>query len=351
MIDRKTDVPGWRNPRAAHFSGWRSNLRKLHQLYGIKVGQAIARRHGGSLEEFPPILQLQTKSGCNASCAFCPQRKIKDLFPPAELSDALWAKILDECEGEANLHAIGFVCQNEPTTDPRLFERIRSFRDRFPDRVMTFMVTNGTNLDPPTVETLLASGLDAMHVSVNGYGKEDFEAVNEGKSWDRFQANLRHLFAQDLSDLAVMVSFVRNRAYQKEFEKAVAAWRARGIKVFVHGINNRGGLVDDYEEKWAIPLESESWGKRMQKRFMKWFLGCCPYPFIQMSVLADGQCIVCTHDWSRHTVVGNLNEQTIREVWNGPEMCKARMNLLEGRAKDNGACSDCDVFENATFAE
>ena len=340
--------PGWANPRAQPFVGSNIHYTRIHQLYGIKVGQWRARWNNGDLLDFPPIIQLQTMSGCNANCVFCPQQQIKDMFPEETISDELFEKIVAQCAEEPNFHGMGFVLQNEPMRDPKIFDHIRHFRNTVHTNAMTFMVTNGTLLIPENQEKLLECGIDAMHISCNGYGKEDFEAINEGKSWDEFKKNLESFLERDLARTAVMMSFVRSSLYREELDKAIAYWRERGFHCFVHGINNRGGLVEDYE-KFEIKMESEPFGKRMQKHFMKWFIGCCPYPFIQMSVLASGKVLICTHDWSRKQIIGDLNEQTVREVWNGPVMKEIRMKLLSGRDNEVPSCECCDVYHNATF--
>lgn len=340
---------GWANPRAKPFVGGRVHLTKLYQLYGAKIGQFRARRNQGSLLGFPPILQLQTKSGCNASCVFCPQKKIRGIFPEVAMSDGLFHKIVEQCAETADLHGVGFVLQNEPLTDPSLFDKIRYFRRHVKTKAMTFITTNGTLLAPQVVDVLLDSGLDAMHISCNGFGKEDFEAINQGKSWEVFRENIEKLFLRDLSKIAVMMSFVRSNLYKEDLEKAIRYWRSRGIHCFIHGINNRGGIVDDYG-KYARPMEKEKFSVRARKRAVKGFLRCCPYPFLQMSVLASGKCLICTHDWGRRQVIGDLNEQTVTEVWNGPMMRDLRLRLLAGRAGSIPSCKHCDVFENAAFA-
>jgi len=339
---------GWANPRAAPFVGGRYRWTQLLELYGAKVGQRRARQNGGSLLDFPPILQVQTKSGCNGECVICPQRKIREMFPEAVMSEALFCRIVRQCAGEKNLRGVGFVLQNEPLTDPALFEKIRYFRERADSRAMAFIVTNMILLTPDVVPVLLDSGLDALHITCNGFQRRDWEAINRGKSWDVFRANLDHFLGQDLSRIAVMLSFVRNNLYRDELKKAVRYWKARGLRCFVHGINNRGGLVDDYE-KFARPVDREPLPARLRKTLVKRFLGCCPYPFLQMSVLAEGGVLICTHDWSRKQMIGDLSRQSIREVWNGPVMRDIRLKHLSGRAKEIPSCERCDVFENVAF--
>ncbi len=174
--------------------------------------------------------------------------------------------------------AVGFVLQNEPLTDPALADKIRLFRERVPDRVTAFIVTNGTLLDSPTARALLDSGLDAMHITCNGYAREDWEAINRGKSWDDFRENLEGFLAQDLSRLAVMMSFVRTNLYRQELGRAVRHWSSRGFFCFIHGVNNRGGLVDDYET-FARPAAEEPLGLRLRKRAVKKVPAMLPLPF------------------------------------------------------------------------
>jgi hypothetical protein len=348
-LGRQIRVSGSANPRSRPFRAGHLTLTRLHQLYGAKVGQLRAKRNAGSLAGFPPILQLQTRSGCNASCAICPQRTLRGVFPDASITDSLFAGIVEQCASEPGLRGVGFVLQNEPLTDPMLFDRIRHFRERVRTRAMTFIVTNGTLLTPGAADELLACGLDALHISCNGFHRDDYESLNEGKSWDMFRSNVDRFLARDLSGTAVMMSFVRTKKFGDQCERAIAEWRKRGVPCFVHGINNRGGLVEDYGE-YARPVAAERLGVRLRKGMVKALLGCCPYPFLQMSVLATGQVLICTHDWGRRQIVGDLNVASIREVWNGPAMRRLRLMHLAGEAGEIPTCRDCDVFENAAFA-
>jgi len=339
---------GWANPRAKPFVGGRASLTRFNQLYGALITQSQAKRKRGYVSEFPSILQFQTQTGCNSSCAYCPQKKIRDMFPEASMSDVLFRKIVDQCSKYPQLRGVGFVLHNEPLLDPTLFEKIRYFRSCVESKAMTFLVTNGTLLSPEVADSLLKSGLDALHISCNGFGKEDFEAINQGKSWENFKNNLENFLTRDLSQIAVMLSFVRSNLYRKELEKAIRYWRSRGVPCYIHGINNRGGLVENYES-YARPLNHEKFSIRLRKKGIKSLLRGCPYPFLQMSVLANGQVLICTHDWGRRQIIGDLNELSIQEVWDGPKMREIRLKHLSSRYKSIPSCRDCDVFENAAF--
>ena len=347
-MKKNTQPSGWANPRAKPFVGRRASLTKIYQLYGALVTQRRAKKNKGSLDDFPSIVQIQTKTGCNSSCVYCPQKKIKEMFSEASMSEALFVKIVDQCRNNPTIRGVSFVLHNEPLSDPSLFEKIRYFRGQVKSKAMAFLATNGTLLTTDVADSLMKSGLDVLHISCNGFGKEDFEAINQGKSWDIFKRNLEEFLSRDLSHIAVMLSFVRSSLYREEMEKAIRYWRSRGLSCYIHGINNRGGLVDNYES-FARPLKDEKLATRLRKRSIKSLLRGCPYPFLQMSVLATGQVLICTHDWGRRQIIGDLNEKSILEVWNGALMREIRLKHLSNRYKEIPSCKDCDVFDNAAF--
>lgn len=348
-MNNKGKESGWANPRARPFVGNRVFLTKLRQLTGARYGQYRAGKNQGAAGAFPPILQIQTKTGCNADCIFCPQRKIGGMFPDNVMSDALFHSIVTQCSGRSDLYGIGFTLQNEPLTDPGIFKKIRYFRDHVQTRAMTFLVTNGTLLTPLMADELLDSGLDALHISCNGFGKEQFESINKGKSWDTFMENIDHFISRDLSKTAVMISIVRSGLFPEEQDKTIEYWRSRGLQCYIHGINNRAGSVDNYE-LYARPMKKEKSFVKLRKKLVKTFLRCCPYPFLQMSVLANGESVICTHDWQRRQTIGDLSQKSISEIWNGPAMRDYRLLLLAGKTEKLSSCSKCDVYENASFA-
>ncbi|HYK21011.1 MAG TPA: SPASM domain-containing protein [Pyrinomonadaceae bacterium] len=69
-------------------------------------------------------------------------------------------------------------------------------------------------------------------------------------------------------------------------------------------------------------MNSNSNSTQPEKRF-------CPKPFNFLSIHADGTGWVCCHDWLS-TPIGNLNENTLSEVWNSETSQKIRASILDG---------------------
>lgn len=340
--------PGHRNPRVVDTY---SLITKLYLLGSVMRRMAESRFRGkGARDRFPGTLQVQTRSGCNAHCLLCPQDAVSKMFPEETMERALFERIARDAASDPRLLGFAPVLQNEPLRDADLPGKIRYFQALNKTNVIVFIATNGMLLVPETVRALLESGLDMMHISVNGYQREDFETLNRGKDFGVFTANLEYLLQQDLSKLGIHLTFIMNARYANEMWAAVRHYRARGLKVHVHGISNRGGLVDaKLVEEYRSTSSAESLRHRLLKPLAKRLLPCCPYPFFQCSVLASGKVLLCTHDWSRKTIVGDLTTQSIHEVWNGEALTEIRQLFLRGRMKEVPACTHCNVYDELGF--
>ena len=67
----------------------------------------------------------------------------------------------------------------------------------------------------------------------------------------------------------------------------------------------------------------------------------CSAPFKGLAVNFDGQVSVCCVDWSYLTIVGDVNKENLRDIWNGKALRDFRLTQLEGRREELEACATC----------
>ena len=70
-------------------------------------------------------------------------------------------------------------------------------------------------------------------------------------------------------------------------------------------------------------------------------LPVCLAPFGSMCVLADGRVVLCCQDWVHEETYGDLNVQSLPEVWNGDRMNEARYLLWAHRPEAIALCRQC----------
>jgi radical SAM protein with 4Fe4S-binding SPASM domain len=62
-----------------------------------------------------------------------------------------------------------------------------------------------------------------------------------------------------------------------------------------------------------------------------------------MVVYWDGKVGLCNHDWNNQTFLGDLNVETVREVWTGECYGKVQDLHARGCRKEVPSCSKCDL--------
>lgn len=55
----------------------------------------------------------------------------------------------------------------------------------------------------------------------------------------------------------------------------------------------------------------------------------------------DGIVTVCCADWKRRLVIGDLNYESMKEIWNGQKLHHLWMEFAAGRKNDCEACRKC----------
>ena len=56
----------------------------------------------------------------------------------------------------------------------------------------------------------------------------------------------------------------------------------------------------------------------------------------------DGSVIVCSNDWLKDYIVGNIEKENLFDIWDSDKFTFLRKKLIAGDRKI-GSCSRCDV--------
>jgi radical SAM protein with 4Fe4S-binding SPASM domain len=267
----------------------------------------------------PPFaLQVELVEGCNLRCSFCGLNGIRDpLGAGANLlkymrpgTAGMLIKRLNE---ERWLPRIEFAMHGEPSLHPVFHEVVHMFRYRLPAAAHLMMTSNGAGfLRDPTVT------IDEVLLDLNVLALDAYESVNiVPRILERYQG--RHHVWHYPRDRAANP---HRRREPQDHDLVVV----QDISVATRGthasINNHCGC--------GAPPNDEAQGKR------------CAKPFREMSVRWDGSVAICCNDWRGVLPVGNINDNTLDEIWNHPIMRAARRHLYHG-LRTYTPCQGCDA--------
>src|SRR6185503_2331134 len=265
----------------------------------------------------PEIVQIESTNICNAKCVFCPR---DDMERRQGIMDmALFKRVVDEC-AELGIEHVRMHNYGEPFVDRQLVEKVRYAKQRGIPQVG--MISNGSLITEAAARGMIEAGLDAINVSLDASGKETFEKTRLGLKYDKVIANVERLLAlRDAAGTArpkLILSFVRQNNSEDE-QAFIEHWRTIADKIHVTDLHN-----------WAGTLNTES-----DVNYP------CYRPWLTFTVLWDGRVSLCCADFDGKTILGDLNTQSIAEIWNAESYRNTRRQHLESGGPD--VCRACDL--------
>ena len=324
-------------------------------------------------EHDPVCLYLETTNRCNLLCTTCP-RTYEELEPPADMSWQLFCSIVDQIPNLARavLHGVG-----EPMLVKNLPRMVRYLKDR---GTYVLFNTNGTVLNEKNGRALIEAELDELRVSFDAANAESYKAIRGKNYFNRILKNVRAFrdlqereghgkprvsawltglretveqlpeFVRVAAEAGVrevylqrLVFFEENaigmaRADQALYEhlsreeashlhRATAIAASLGITFSASGAASEPGMSlrrDDTGSPWSL----------------------CRRPWTVMYITANGRALPCciapfSQRGYENYMLGDVTQQTLREIWQGPAYQAFRRALQSDRPP--GACANCGL--------
>jgi len=295
------------------------------------------QREQGRLEDagdFPKVILLDTVSHCNLRCSMCVHGEMtrkKGVMPWD-----LFTKIIDEIARENKNARVWMVFFGEPFilkgTKPSIFEMISYAKSRgLTDVVVN---SNANLLDEEASVKLIASGLDAIYFGVDAFSPETYAKVRVGGNYERAVNNIKTLLRlqkeKNASKPLVHVQFVEMDVNQHEKEEFIRFWNEQGAIVKIRPKVSWAGLIDapnlvlSNEERWP-----------------------CYWAMQSMSITDTGKAVTCAVDLDARFIAGDVNTQTLKEVWNGKLKELRELHLSKKFGDLPAICRDCRDWQSA----
>ncbi len=281
--------------------------------------------------DLPRALGIETVGRCNATCGFCPHSELERnrLEMPEELFEKI-LRDLAEFPRDWPLRVYPNMV-NEPFMDKRIFERLAGIQDVLPNAVITAF-TNFNVLPKGWKKKIAGVRNLNVNVSFNAAEAEEYKAVM-GIDFERTVKNLRDLMAlnretgllkQPIVLSRVMDGSERDAKYRHDCKRAFEGFEEdRDYMVHVKPRTNWLGATED--DPSPVP----------------YFYPCGAW--YDMNIMCTGQVPLCCIDSKGDWAVGDVNEQSILEIYNGPKFRGLRATV--DRREDADPCDKCSLVQ------
>lgn len=295
----------------------------------------LSRAYFDFMEHFPFDFHIEVTNKCNLSCKMCARQFMKR--PSGVMAMGLYKKIVNEIRDRqpyANLH---YYHIGEPLLDPHLFKRIQYAINKGLRNVGLF--TNGQLLlENDHYMKLADSGVNSIGIDLDGFSQKVYEKIRIGGKFKTVKSGIERLHAYVQKNKLNVRLEIAYQIYPKVNDddvKPFVKWCEQNDYeyklVTMHvwtGVNeevpttNVDGLADMHHGKRRSP--------------------CCAL-WSSLVVDWDGKVALCFQDADQRDVLGDLNMQTIAEIWDETHFKKRKEHVA---GIFTGLCNKCPNFTN-----
>jgi radical SAM protein with 4Fe4S-binding SPASM domain len=329
----------------------------------------------------PAFLQIEPVGQCNFRCQMCPILFRKDgppHGPPAFMPFTTFTGLLDQFPAVVELQLQGL---GEPMMHPRFFDMVRYATGR---GIRVSTNSNLSLLNARRAAMAVSSGLDWLHVSIDGANAATYERIRVRAHFDRLLANLEHLGAakrqagsdhphvrlvvvvmrQNLAELPDLVRLAHHWSMEAIFVQHLAHDFAESslpadylpMRAFVQSqtlLEEAPERIADYfgearrvAKELDVPLRLPRTRPRLHPPGTPGRIRCdWPWSGAYLSYQGDAMpcCMVATPDRSNF---GNMATHGVRAIWDGEAYQTFRQQL--DSAEPPEICRTCSVY-SGTF--
>jgi len=288
----------------------------------------------------PVKLWIETTNRCNLKCGICFNKEIPD-SEKGDMDLNLYKRIIDEAEG--SVYDINLFHRGEPLLHPDIIKMISYAKNK---GIKTRIHTNATLLVLELARDIILSGLDTISFSFDGYTKKSYE---ENRIGAKYEESLEYI----ISFLKIKKELDSDNPFTiiQAIEPGTPGKKVMDVSLKEGFLRNFDGLPLDRlvirrPHNWGglVKLEGTDRGQLENMKMMS-----CTFPWYSLTILYDGTACLCPQDFRGSINVGNLNKNTIRDIFNSKKTLKMRRILGRGNAGELQPCSSCDRIRRKTF--
>ncbi|MBA7506269.1 GTP 3',8-cyclase [subsurface metagenome] len=270
-------------------------------------------------------MNIETYNVCNLRCVMCSYPKMTR--EKVQMSMDLFRKIIDDA-AQSGIRRVCLHLYSEPLLDSLLFERIKYVKSK---GLWVEFASNGTPLTRDKIDLILDSGLDSINFSIDAATRETYRKIR-GADFDRTRNNIIKLIEErekrGCKKPLISTSFVVERDNYREIKEFISFWKKRADRIGIW-------RVDDRRQEGLVPYKTKPT-----------HVYPCPMLFTSCAVMSNGKVVLCCLDYDGSTVIGDLNNQSLAEIWNSKKFTKIRQAHINRHGDKIKLCKNlrCDLI-------
>jgi radical SAM protein with 4Fe4S-binding SPASM domain len=295
---------------------------------------------------YPVSISFEPTTSCNLRCPECPSGLRAFTRPTGMLQKDFFKETIDDVYKEL-LYLI-FYFQGEPYLNPSFLDMVKYAADK---GIYTATSTNAHYLTDDAAKKTVESGLDRLIISIDGTTQDSYEQYRVGGNLEKVITGAKNIvkWKKELNSKTPFVFFqflvVKHNEHQIEDIKRLAK------EIGVDEVRFKSAQVYDYENdpNNLIPVnEKYSRYKRNTDGSFKAknkFANRCWKLWHANVITWDGLVVPCCFDKDAMHRLGNLKNESFKNIWHNENYKQFRGELMKSR-KNIDICANCSEGES-----
>lgn len=290
---------------------------------------------------YPVSISFEPTTSCNLRCPECPSGLRAFTRSTGMLEKSFFTRTIDEIHKEL-LYLI-FYFQGEPYLNPDFLDMVKYASDK---GIYTATSTNAHFINDAIARRTIESGLDRLIISIDGTTQDVYKQYRIGGNIDKVIEGAKNIvkWKKALNSKTPFVFFqflvVKPNEHQIEDIKRLAK------EVGVDEVRFKTAQVYDYKTDPNNLIPDNEKYSRYKKNADGSFsaknkLANHCWKMQQGNVITwDGLVVPCCFDKDAMHQLGNLKNQSFKEVWHNENYQRFRRELMKSR-KNIDICANC----------
>jgi len=268
---------------------------------------------------FPYLIDMELTNHCNLKCLFCPGA-LAMTRQKGFMDSALFETVVDECAKHDT--PIRFIRWGEPFLHPNIINFIKYIKKE--KKLKLHITNNGLAIKEKHMKALVGLRVDSIIFSMQGATKKEYEAMRDNKRYDELVKNIKKLIKirgnRPRPHIGITSTMLEDTP--EDIKKFRKLWE---------------GIVDEVGIGKTVPFWNPM---RLRKLYGAEYTPCSEV-YQKLSVDWDGKITACCGDYDNLLTIGEIQDITLKEAWNGKHLKAIRTLLDNNMHRCFTKCSTC----------
>lgn len=309
--------------------------------------------------KYPRTVMIEFTNRCNLKCNFCLNSK-KNFRDRGDMTVELFEKIINEIDEHINIIICGI---GEPTLHKNFIVYLNKLSSKFNN---IYLITNG-QFRSSLIPHIIDSNITKITISLDYFDSTEYMKNKKG-NFNKVINNINLLIQSrpKTSNLSIQVNMLAEQFKEYQIQDAIIYFNkifgdndfiyTRNVKSLANQIktNYMNKNINDWlflkklKEQLSLNIDVDKFGVENWVDFLKlksplFHRMPCRHPFLYTMILYDGRTTFCCIDFNGKMISGDLNLQSLHEIWNGFIYKNFRNDMLNLDLKKK-LCLNCDEW-------